>query len=226
MTLRKATRTSKYCSSPTLPILPWNNARNSISSSIISCFNSSEAYIAKNNFKHLLIQPQDGIYYVSDRSFRSPIGVPLICGKSFLACCIVQGAQNKLGHGCDILQMLSSILTKFFIPGCRKLVIHIKKTYPGCLRLNKKPFSAFKLDMPNVLKTIQPPFSFCQADIFGPILGYNQDISPKRWVLVVLCLSSHAVHLELLLYSYSTQSITRAFGRTFAHPRYPSHHID
>ena len=69
--------------------------------------------------------------------------------------------------------------------------------------------------MPDILKTIQPPFSFCQADIFGPILVYNQDISTKRWVLVVLCLSSCAVNLELL-YSYSTQSITRAYRRTFA----------
>ena len=59
--LRKGIRISKYHSSPILPILRWNNNRNSISAPIISCFNSStEAYIAKNKLKHLLIQPQDG----------------------------------------------------------------------------------------------------------------------------------------------------------------------
>ena len=86
----KATRSYKHHSAPILPILPWNNVLNYISSSIIISFNpSTEAYIAKNKLKHLLIQPQDRIYYVSDRSFRSRIGVPLICGKSLLACCIV-----------------------------------------------------------------------------------------------------------------------------------------
>ena len=85
--LRKATRAYKHHSAP---ILPWNNVWNYISSSIISCFNpSTEAYIAKNKLKHLLIQPQDRIYYVS---------VPLICGKSLLASCIMQDAHNKLGH--------------------------------------------------------------------------------------------------------------------------------
>ena len=218
--LRKATRTFKFCSSPTLPILQQNNAWNFISSSIISCFNSStEAYIAKNKLKHLLIQPEDGIYYVSKRSFQSCIGVPLICWKSLLARCIVQDAHNKLGHGHDILQMLSSILAEFYIPGCKKLVIHNKKICPGCLRLNKKPFFAFEVDVLDILKIIQPPFSFCQADIFGTILAYNQDISTKCWVLVVLCLSSRAV--QLLRPNYH-QSIPEHIFTL----RYPSHHMD
>ena len=37
----------------------------------------------------------------------------------------------------------------------------------------------------------------------------------KRWVLVNLCLTSRAVHLELL-HHYTALSITRGFGRTFA----------
>ena len=54
-----------------------------------------------------------------------------------------------------------------------------------------------------------------QADIFGPILAFNGEFQHKRWVLVVFCLSSHAVHLELL-HSYSATSISRGFWRTFA----------
>ena len=52
--------------------------------------------------------------------------------------------------------------------------------------------------MGDVLKTVQPLFSYCQADIFGPILAYTGISSNKHWVLVVLYLSSPAVHLELL----------------------------
>ena len=117
-----------------------------------------------------MIQPLDGIYYVSDRSFLSRIKVPLICGKSALAHCIVQDTHDKLGCGRDVLQILSSILTKLYIPGVRKLVLLLKKTCPGCLKLNRKCFSMAEADMPNVLKTVQPPFSYCQTDIFGPIL--------------------------------------------------------
>ena len=120
-----------------------------------------------------------------------------------------------MGHGRDVLQTLSYIQSKFFIPGARKMITDMKKTCAACIKLNKKPFSAFKADVPDVLKSVQPPFSFCQADIFGPVLASQGEIILKRWVLVVLCLSSRAVHLEIL-HKYTSQSITRGFRRTFA----------
>ena len=129
--------------------------------------------------------------------------------------CIVQDAHVKLGHGRDVLQTLSTILAEFYIPGARKLILQIKKTCPGCLKISKKRFSAAEADMPEVLKTIQPLFCYCQADIFGPILAHNSASPTKRWVLVVLFLSSQAIHLELL-HNYSALSITMGFRRTFA----------
>ena len=95
------------------------------------------------------------------------------------------------------------------------MITDMKKSCPGCLKLNKKSFKAFKADVPDVPKTVQPPFLFCQADIFGPILASQGEILLKRWVLEVLCLSSCAVHLEIL-HKYSSQSITRGFRQTFA----------
>ena len=84
----------------------------------------------------------------------------------------------------------------------------MKKSGPGCIKLTKKSLSAFETDVPNVLQTVQPLFLFCQADIFSPILASQDNIQLKRWVLVVLCLSSRAVHLEIL-HNYSSKSITR-----------------
>ena len=75
--------------------------------------------------------------------------------------------------------------------------------------------SAFEADVPDVLKSIQPPFSYCQADIFGPVLAHKNDNKTKRWILVILCLSSRGVHLEIL-HNYSALSITRGFNRAFA----------
>ena len=47
-------------------VLPWTRIPSAISATIISCFNPfAESFIAKNKLKHLLTQPQEGIYYVS-----------------------------------------------------------------------------------------------------------------------------------------------------------------
>ena len=198
------------------PVTTWNTVKTSISSSVIRCFaRATEIIIATNKMKHLVVQSLEGVYYASDLSSRSRIGVSLICRKTILDKCIVNNAHAELGHGRDVLQVLSHIQTKFFIPGVQKMITNLKKSCPGCIKLNKKPFSAFEAEVPDVLKTIQPPFSYFQADIFGPILAHQDGRQLKRWVLDVLCLSSRRVHLEIL-HNYSAQSITRGFRRTFA----------
>ena len=83
------------------------------------------------------------------------------------------------------------------------------------MKLNKTSFSALEGYMPAILKSIYPPFGYCQADLFGPIFAYNNQTPTKRWVLVVLCLSSCAVLLEILR-SYSALSISSGSRRTFA----------
>ena len=95
------------------------------------------------------------------------------------------------------------------------MITALKKSCPGCIKLNKIPFAAFEADVPDVLKSIQPPFSYCQADIFRPVFAHKDSIKTKRWILVILSLSSRGVHLEIL-HNYSSQSITRGFNRTFA----------
>ena len=82
------------------PAQTWISVKNSISSSIIKCFSTeTEALIATNKLKHLVIQPRDGVYHVSVRSFRSKIVVSLICKKTILAKCILQDTHVALGHG-------------------------------------------------------------------------------------------------------------------------------
>ena len=41
------------------------------------------------------------------------------------------------------------------------MITDLKKSCLGCIKLNNKPFSAFEGDVPDVLKTIQPPFTYC-----------------------------------------------------------------
>ena len=134
------------------PDFTWSKVKDSISSSIIKCFiRSTEVIIASNKMKHLVVQNVEGVYYVSYRSFRSHGGVPLICKTTILAKCIVNDAHSDLGNGQDVLQIISHIQTNFFIPGVRKMITDLKKSCPGCIKLNNKPFSAFEADVPDVL---------------------------------------------------------------------------
>ena len=74
----------------------WNAVRNSITSYIISCFKpEADSVITKNRLKHLVVHFQDNIHYVSDRSFRTCTGFPLICDKTILDCCIVQRTHTS-----------------------------------------------------------------------------------------------------------------------------------
>ena len=60
--------------------------------------------------------------------------------------------------------MLNSILTEFYPLGVRKMVTQLKKSCPGCLKLNKKSFLSYK------------------ADIFSPIFADNGENQLKHWV--------------------------------------------
>ena len=109
--IHKSCRTWRQNPNPTQT---WSSIKNSIYSFINKCFSAdTETLIATNRLKDLVLQPLDGVYYVSDRSFRSRIGFPLICKKTILAKYIVQDAHVALGHGRDVLQVLSCIHAKF-----------------------------------------------------------------------------------------------------------------
>ena len=60
-------------------------------------------------------------------------------------------------------------------PRCQQIITDMKKLCPGCIKLNKKSFTDFEANIPDVLKSVQPPFSFFQADICGPILASQDD---------------------------------------------------
>ena len=53
---------------------------------------------------------------------------------------------------------------------------------------------AFDQEMPNALKQEVGPFTFVQADLFGPMM-IEGDKKVKRWVLVVICLNCRGIHL-------------------------------
>ena len=93
------------------------------------------------------------------------------------------------------------------------MITNLKKSSPGCIKLNKVPFGAFEADVPDVLKSIQPPFTYCQADTFGPVFAHVNGNKTKRWVLVVLCLSSRRVHLNLCSAGHTSHHLDQCWSK-------------
>ena len=78
--LKALTLLTKIWILPRLPeaTCPAGNAVSKyVSSIIVSCFKpSADIFLAKHKLKLLVVQLQDEVHYVSDRSFRSRVGVP------------------------------------------------------------------------------------------------------------------------------------------------------
>ena len=197
-------------------VQPWNTAETAINKLILSRFQDENVkYLASHKLKQLVTSQINGIWYVSDRSFRARSGVPLIPSKTILAQCIIKDAHRDLGHARDYLQVLSHLTLRYFIPGARKLIYQERKKCAGCARINPKNFQAFEKDIPNNLKRMNPPFTYCQSDIFGPETIFNTTEPEKRWILITICLSSRAIHMEPL-HTSNSNSITMAFTRLFS----------
>ena len=121
--------------------------------------------------------------------------------------------SHKQGHGQDVLHVLSFTQSKFFIPRVCKMITDMKKSCPGCIKINKKNFTAFKANVPDVLKTVKPPFSFCQADTFF----YNFNFSLRFQTLkskIIVYISGSCVGF------FSLETWNRNFSRSI--PKSPN----
>ena len=176
------------------PTAPWNSIKNSILSHLSSA--SASETIATNKLKHSSFNPWKASFTsqitISDPNLEFHWSARRASWQSALLLC-----QH-------ILQVLSYKQVKFLIPGVFKMIADVKKSCPSSIKLCKKSFPDFNADVPNILHTVHPLFLF-----FSPILASQDNVQLKRWILVVLC--------ELSIWkSYSSQSITRGFRRTFA----------
>jgi len=200
----------------TRPVASWDTAESHISRTILQCFKpDNDRFLAKHPLKNLVKVLQEDVWLVADRSFRSRIGIPLVCKDSILATCIIKDAHQSLGHARDWIQVQSAIGLEFYIPGAKKLIDKERDSCAGCTRLTPQQFTAFESDVKDNLKKMNAPFTYCQADLFGPEYVYNEEGSEKRWVLVLMCLTCRAVHLEMLE-NYSASSINMALIRAFS----------
>ena len=90
-----------------------------------------------------------------------------------------------------------------------------------CRRLRGQPQTQLMSDLPSDRLEATPPFSHCGIDMFGPFLVHDgkttrrTQSSKKVWCLLITCLFSRAVHVEVVP-AMDTVSFELAMRRFFA----------
>jgi hypothetical protein len=96
--------------------------------------------------------------------------------------------------------VIGNIIMRFYIPHIRWVV---KKIINGCVfcnRFNARPAIPMMGDLPSYrLAIFEDPFTYSIADIAGPVKVVNaRNVLEKRYILVYSCLTTRALHLQLI----------------------------
>ena len=99
------------------------------------------------------------------------------------------------GRGFTLSKMRSS---GYWIVGARALITSLIHKCVTCRHNRANPVIPQMSSLPQERSTQSPPFSYCGVDCFGPFLVKDKRTELKRYGLMVTCLASRAVHIELL----------------------------
>ena len=86
----------------------------------------------------------------------------------------------------------------YWILGARGLVASLIHKCVYCRLDRAKPIVPQMSSLPKERTSPSPPFTFCGVDCFGPFFVKDKRTELKRYGLMVTCLASRSVHIELL----------------------------
>ncbi|XP_037792073.1 uncharacterized protein LOC119587407 [Penaeus monodon] len=108
---------------------------------------------------------------------------------------------------------LANLRRHYWIVAGRPLIDRILRTCFTCRRVNSKPLTQRQGELPlERISANSPPFTNTGVDCFGPFNVTYMRRTVKRFGCVFTCLSSRAVHLELL-HSLDTDEFINALMR-------------
>lgn len=103
----------------------------------------------------------------------------------------------------------------------RSLIRSLLQSCVQCRKLRARPETQMMADLPGDRVAETTPFSNCGMDVFGPFYVSSGKVTRsnsgkrKMWVLLLTCLASRAVHVELLE-GMDTSSFKMAISRFFS----------
>ena len=133
---------------------------------------------------------------------------------------LIQDAHERALHA-GVEHTLSMIRSKYWIPRGRATVKHVLYACSFCRNRRAKPSQPKMADLPRHRFDTTRPFHCVGLDFFGPLQVKKFRKTEKRWVLLVTCLSTRAVHLEVV-WSLDTDSFLMGMRRFFGRRGKPS----
>lgn len=153
---------------------------------------------------------------------------PLIIPPSHIANLLIQHYHSQVAHQGRHLTMGAIRTAGLWVIRGNKLVSSLIHKCVLCKKLRGKLETQKLSDLPTDRVSVDPPFTHTGLDVFGPWSVVTRrtrggSAENKSWAVMFSCLSTRAVHLELIE-SMSTSSFINAFRRFLA-VRGPVQHL-
>ncbi|XP_060073443.1 uncharacterized protein LOC132553231 [Ylistrum balloti] len=151
------------------------------------------------------------------RGEKNPILIP---GRHHVATLLTRHFHYSVQHQGRHLTEGAIRSAGFWITGGKRLVSFVIHHCMKCRRLRGKCAEQKMADLPTERVTPSPPFTYVGVDVFGPWNVVTRrtrggSAASKRWAALFTCLSSRAVHIELLE-EMSSASFINAVRRFYA----------
>ncbi len=167
------------------------------------------------------MDPSNGMIRVGVRLRRvadladSVVHPVILDSKHPVTCLIIHHYDNQLHHpGSE--RLFAEIRRHYWILRGREAVRRFQLTCLECRRWRSQPSVPQMSDLPSArLQLYKPAFHSCGMDCFGPFIIKIGRHTEKRWGVLFKCLTTRAVHLDLLP-SLSTDSFLMALRRFIA----------
>ncbi|XP_056012635.1 uncharacterized protein LOC130052239 [Ostrea edulis] len=148
---------------------------------------------------------------------KNPINIPQ---KSYMAKLLLQHLHEKSAHRGRHITEGAIRNNGYWIIGAKKLISAVIHKCVICRRLRGKFESQSMADLPPNRITPGPPFSAVGVDTFGPWTivtrkTHGGQAESKRWAIMFTCLTTRAIHIELVE-SMSSSSFINALRKFIA----------
>lgn len=132
---------------------------------------------------------------LEDEEVKHPIILP---GQGHLSVLIARYSHEKVGHQRRTTTMSDIRRRGYWILSLRKVVRHVIKECIPCIKRYDPRESQKMADLPRTRVEEAAPFTHCGLDCFGPFHVKDGRKEVKRYGLVVTCMPTRAIHLEVL----------------------------
>ncbi|XP_051803238.1 uncharacterized protein LOC127533647 [Acanthochromis polyacanthus] len=146
---------------------------------------------------------QDGILRVGGRLKKASLPLdekhPVILPRDSVVTRLILGYCHDKTHHQGRGQTLNELRANgYWIVSGSKVVANYIKQCVTCRRARRPTETQKMADLPADRVDPSPPFSFCGMDCFGPFMTKQGRKETKRYGLIFTCLSSRAIHIEML----------------------------